>query len=155
MDPKFAKLIDTLEEKRVALLGMDAVHYGALPRAMPVRGVYLFSDGAKHLYVGRTNRMRQRLGGHCRPSASHFSASFAFRLAREATGNLKATYKTAGSRASLLQDPVFLTAFSTSKRGVASYDLRFVGEDEPTRQALLEIYIATVLETPYNDFDNH
>jgi hypothetical protein len=23
------------------------------------------------------------------------------------------------------------------------------------RQALLEIYVATVLETPYNDFDDH
>jgi hypothetical protein len=34
-------------------------------------------------------------------------------------------------------------------------DLRFVEEADPTRQALLEIYAATVLETPFNDFENH
>ena len=33
--------------------------------------------------------------------------------------------------------------------------IRFVEETDPVRQALLEIYVATVLETPYNDFDNH
>jgi hypothetical protein len=34
-------------------------------------------------------------------------------------------------------------------------DLRFVEESDPIRQALLEIYSARVLKTPYNDFDNH
>jgi hypothetical protein len=34
-------------------------------------------------------------------------------------------------------------------------DLRFVEESDPTRQALLEIYAATILKTPYNDFENH
>jgi hypothetical protein len=34
-------------------------------------------------------------------------------------------------------------------------EIRFVEETHPVRQALLEIYVATVLETPYNDFDNH
>jgi len=30
-----------------------------------------------------------------------------------------------------------------------------VEETDPTRQALLEIYAATVLKTPFNDFDTH
>ena len=34
-------------------------------------------------------------------------------------------------------------------------DLRFVDEADPIRQALLEIYVAVVLGTPYNDFDTH
>jgi hypothetical protein len=34
-------------------------------------------------------------------------------------------------------------------------DLRFVEESDPTRQALLEIYVAVTLKTPFNDFDNH
>ena len=33
--------------------------------------------------------------------------------------------------------------------------IRFVEETDPVRQALLEIYVAAVLGTPYNDFDNH
>jgi hypothetical protein len=31
-------------------------------------------------------------------------------------------------------------------------DVRYVEETDPQRQALLEIYVAVVLETPYNDF---
>jgi hypothetical protein len=31
-------------------------------------------------------------------------------------------------------------------------DCRSVGEDHQTPQALLEIYVATVLGTPHNDF---
>lgn len=33
--------------------------------------------------------------------------------------------------------------------------LRYVEEPDPLRQALLEMYIAFVLRTPYNDFNNH
>ena len=34
-------------------------------------------------------------------------------------------------------------------------DLRFVEEEGPIPQALLEIYVAVTLKTLYNDFDNH
>jgi hypothetical protein len=34
-------------------------------------------------------------------------------------------------------------------------DYRCVREDDPTKQALLEIYCAVVLGTPYNDFGTH
>jgi hypothetical protein len=34
-------------------------------------------------------------------------------------------------------------------------DLRFVEEWDPTRQALLEIYVSVFLRTKYNDFDTH
>ena len=155
MHPTFARLIESLEPQRLALLQMQPVHFGALPKAMPERGIYLFSDGEEHLYVGRTNRLRQRLAGHCRPSASHFTATFAFRVARKRTNNLKATYREEGSRAALLKDPKFAAAFKTAKASLAQLDIRFVEEKDATRQALLEIYVATVLETPHNDFENH
>jgi hypothetical protein len=38
---------------------------------------------------------------------------------------------------------------------MASFDIRFVEEPDLVRQALLEIYVATALSTPYNDFENH
>jgi hypothetical protein len=34
-------------------------------------------------------------------------------------------------------------------------DLRFVEEADPFRQALLEIYTAVALKTPYNDLENY
>ena len=114
------------------------------------------SEGDRHLYVGRSNDIRKRLSRHCRPGATHRMAAFAFRLAREATGNLKATYKSrAGSRAALIADESFLAAFNNAKARISRMSVRFVEETDPIRQALLEIYVSVVLQTPYNDFDNH
>ncbi|MBK9002180.1 MAG: GIY-YIG nuclease family protein [Myxococcales bacterium] len=155
MDDKFKGVVESLDPKHRALLAMPPVTYATLPKKVPERGVYLFSEPDRHLYVGRTNRIRRRLAGHCRPSATHFTATFAFRLAREATGNLKASYTTKGSRADLLNTPAFAAAFSAAKARIAAMNVRFVEEPDPVRQALLEIYVATVLGTPYNDFDNH
>jgi len=155
MNARFARLIDALEPKYRRLLSMRPVKYDALPREMPARGIYLFSDGPFRLYVGRTNRLRQRLQNHCRPSGTHSTATLAFRIARYESGNFEATYTQAGSRAALLKDPKFARAFRSAKRCVRAMDIRYVEEEDPTRQALLEIYIATVLRTPFNDFDNH
>jgi predicted GIY-YIG superfamily endonuclease len=155
MDPGFTDLIESLEPRFRALLGMAPVKYGTLPREMPTRGIYLFSEGADHLYVGRTNRLRERLRGHCVPSGSHFTATFAFRMARVATDRTVASYSKSDSRAELVKGAAFAAAFEGAKRRIASMDLRYVEEPDPTRQALLEIYAATILKTPYNDFDNH
>lgn len=155
MDPEFKSLVESLEPKYRTLVGMTPVKYGALPREIPIRGIYLFSEENNHLYVGRTNRMRERLRGHCVPSASHFTATFAFRMARKTTGRIAASYSKSGSRAELLKDVAFASTFEAAKWRIASMDLRYIEESDPTRQALLEIYIATVLKTPYNDFDNH
>jgi hypothetical protein len=67
----------------------------------------------------------------------------------------KASYAKEGSRDELCSHPVFGPAFTAAKGRVAAMDIRYVEEADPVRQALLEIYAATVLETPYNDFENH
>ncbi|MFI5298066.1 MAG: GIY-YIG nuclease family protein [Polyangiales bacterium] len=155
MDSDFAKLVESLDPKFQTLRSMTPVTYAALPKDMPIRGIYLFSDGDEHLYVGRTNDIRRRLGWHCRPGSTHNQATFAFRIARQATGKLKASYAVKGSRADLVKDALFADAFATAKRRLAAMSIRFVEEGDPTRQALLEIYAATVLKTPFNDFENH
>jgi hypothetical protein len=119
---------------------------------LPERGIYLFSEGDQHLYVGRTNRIRRRLAGHCRASSTHFSATFAFRIARQDTGQLKASYAPKGSRAELVKEEEFALAFSRAKTRLGAMDLRFV-EQDAVRQALLEIYLAVTLKTPFNDFE--
>ncbi|MCC6427319.1 MAG: hypothetical protein IT435_10925 [Phycisphaerales bacterium] len=117
--------------------------------------MYLLSEAEKSLYVGRSNRMPDRVRNHGRAAATHRQAAFAFKLAREATGNAKATYKSKGSRTDLMLDPAFVAAFATAKARIAGMQVRFVEEVNPVRQCLLEVYVALALGTPYNDFDNH
>lgn len=155
MDPAFRVLVDSLHPKFLALLDMRPSVYSQLPRTLPKRAVYLFSEDAAHLYVGRTNRLRERLRGHCVPSATHFTASFAFRIAREQTGFTSASYTKENSRAELVKHELFGPAFTAAKLRIANMSVRFVEESDPVRQALLEIYAATTLKTPFNDFENH
>lgn len=155
MDGKFAKLVESLEPTFRRLIDMQPVSAAGLPRTMPTKGIYLFSSGPTHLYVGRSNNIRRRIGLHCRPGSQQNQATFAFRMARHETGRVKATYAVAGGRRELATDASFAPAFRACKERIRGLDLRFVEENDPTRQALLEIYAATVLETPFNDFDTH
>jgi hypothetical protein len=156
MDPRFIPYVENLHDKMQALLSMAPVKPTNLPRAMCRKGVYLLSEGEIPLYVGRSNHISKRLSRHWRPGATHRMAAFAFLMARKATGNLKATYKKgAGSRAGLIAEPDFLNAFNDAKAHIGQMNVRFVEETDPTKQALLEIYVSVVLQTPYNDFDNH
>lgn len=52
-------------------------------------------------------------------------------------------------------DPVFAAAFSAAKERIRQMEYRYVEEVDQNRQALLEIYCAVVLATPYNDFGTH
>lgn len=156
MDPKFAALVETLAPKLARLLAMQPLAYGTLPRHMPQSGVYLFTEGGRHLYVGRSNGLRARYGRHCRPGATYRQAAFAFQLAREVTGRTQPAYRTgAGSRAGLILDRAFAAAFVAAKERIRAMEYRYVEEADQNRQALLEIYCAVVLGTPYNDFGTH
>ncbi len=155
MNPRFRDFVEPLERKFQELISMSPVTYHTLPSQLPKRGIYIFSDGDDNLYVERSNRLRERLRGHCIPSATHYTATFAFRIAREKTGILKATYKKEGSRPQLVADKAFNLAFMEAIKKVANMNIRYIEVNDPISQALLEIYIATVLRTPYNDFDNH
>lgn len=155
MDSQFAAVVESLEPSFRRLIKMAPVRYATLPKQIPTSGIYLFSEGPKHLYVGRSRDIRGRLGRHCRPGATHRMAAFAFRLAREATGRTKATYTKEGSRTALMDDPVFRAAFEAAKARIREMDVRFVAEDDPLRQTVLEVYAAVALRTPYNDFDTH
>jgi hypothetical protein len=156
MHPIFSSLVEGLNAKFEQLVGMTPISAGRFPTNMPSRGVYLFSEGANYLYVGRSNNIRGRYGRHCNAGATHRMAAFAFRLAREQTGRIQPTYKSGeGSRKHLAADKVFAPAFGDAKRRIREMDFRCVEESDPKRQCLLEIYCAVVLNTAYNDFDNH
>lgn len=156
MDSKFVAHVESLRPKLERLLAMSPVKPTHLPPEMPKAGVYLLSEAGLPLYVGRSNDIRGRIGRHSRPGATYRMAVFAFRLAREITGNVRASYKKGdGSRASLMENPVFVEAFTAAKARIREMELRYVEEADPVRQTLLEVYVAMVLEAKYNDFDNH
>ncbi len=157
MDPKFAVFVEGLHPAFVTLTERAPVTGGATPGyGEAVRGVYLFTEAGVHLYVGRSNRLLARYKNHWMPKKTEREAAFAFKLAREATGFKKATYKKGpGSRKHLALDPGFITAFTAAKERIRNMDYRWVEETDPTCQCLLEIYAAVTLETPYNDFDTH
>ena len=71
MDQKFAKLVEALAPKLEHLRAMQPLRYGTLPTKMPKSGIYLFTENRKHLYVGRSNRLRARYFLHCRPGSQH------------------------------------------------------------------------------------
>jgi hypothetical protein len=153
MDSRFAKLVEELAPKLKDLLAMKPLRYGQLPLSMPEKGVYLFSEGRKHLYIGRSKVLRKRYYRHFR---SHHGATFAFLIARQETGRLTRSYrKGEDSRVGLMQDRIFSGAFTEAKLRMRLMDYRYVEETDEVRQALLEIYCAVVLKTPFNDFGTH
>jgi predicted GIY-YIG superfamily endonuclease len=150
MDQRFKECVDSLEPNFLRLVNSTPAERTAISEK---GGVYLFTEGTKHLYVGRTKNLKRRIYEHSTPSSD--DVPFAFRLAREKTNRSRATYKTHGSRKELLKDPKFKVAFAEAKKRIRGMSVRFVVEEDPLKQALLEIYVALALSTPHNDFDTH
>jgi len=155
MHADFAELMREVHARFQTLISMDPVSRSDIPRNRRVKAVYLFSEGDRHLYAGRTNNLRQRLGNHGNDSSQHNQAVFAFKLARHRTGFIEAKYVGAGTRALLIQDAAFAEAFRDCKARVRKMELRYVEVEDQLMQALLEIYVSSVLKTPFNDFDTH
>ncbi|SEJ91686.1 hypothetical protein SAMN05518849_11833 [Sphingobium sp. AP50] len=152
MDPSFAALVDNLPASLEKLLACLAHSGGlALATSVPARAVYLFSEGDDYLYVGRTNRLRQRYLEHCR--GKHNDAPFAFKLSRHETGNLKE--KGGRTRLALQDDLDFSDAFQKAKERVKSMAFRWVEVTDANEQCLFEIYATLTLKARFNDFENH
>ena len=153
IDDKFLGLLSSLDIKFNYLIQMIPQKSNKLPDNTPTGGVYLFSEQGKHLYCGRTKRLiKERIKNHY---SSAKDCPFAWRLAREETGNIKANYYGDKTRSKLLKDLNFVSVYKKSKDRIKNMDVRYVEEKNPLKQALLEIYVSVVLETPYNDFDTH
>lgn len=155
MKELFREIMTEVERKYDALMTAAAFKCSTVPKSLAGKpGVYLFSEGGVPLYVGRTDDLRKRLANH--RHRSHNTATFAFLLARHETGIREASYQPSGSRADLLKnDPAFGAAFDKARERIADMDVKVVEEDDPVRQALLEVYAAFVSGAKYNDFQNH
>ncbi len=119
---------------------------------IPKQGVYAYYEGNKALYVGRSNRLRERLREHCGDGSTHTSATFAFNIAKEEWGPSADDV----TRKKLEEDPGFNKVFSEARKRVREMKIRVVQIDDQITQALFEINAALALETTqYNKFDTH
>jgi excinuclease UvrABC nuclease subunit len=89
MNERFQQRMKTVIAKFDELKKMQPLKRDFLPHVAADSGVYLFSDGTVHYYVGRSRDVRERILQHSRPSV--LDAPFAFRRAREIL-KLPATY---------------------------------------------------------------
>jgi hypothetical protein len=153
MDEKFKALICDLSKKYKELMSMPPVTIDTIPPDCPTGGIYLFTENGIHLYAGRTKRrIKNRLKDHV---STADDCPFAWHLAREETGKTEATYKAEGSRKDLLTQSHFSQAYQQAKNRIKQMEVRYVGEPNPLKQTLLEIYVAVVSGAKFNDFDTH
>ncbi|MEW4402075.1 GIY-YIG nuclease family protein [Agrobacterium tumefaciens] len=156
MHETFRAFTENLHPKFETLVAQGPITDAILRPEFRGSGIYMFSENGNSLYVGRTRDVRKRYGQHTRQSSGHDGAPFAFKLARETTGFLKSDYRPGEtSRAGLLLKPEFASAFAQAIERIRRMEFRFVGEADPTRQCLLEVYVSVVCGSPYNDFDTH
>src|SRR4051812_28304492 len=64
VNERFRQVVESLQPKLDQLLKMAPLHATTFPAGVPLSGIYLFSEGNKHLYVGRSGSMPTRLRNH-------------------------------------------------------------------------------------------
>jgi hypothetical protein len=123
-------------------------------RGIPKSGIYVFYERNKPLYVGRSNRLKERIQEHGRPSSDHYSATLAFNIAKEAVEHRQKIPKGI-TRKELEKAPGFNRLFFEARIRVAEMKIRVIGIEDQITQALFEIYAHLALNTKYNDFGTH
>ena len=131
---------------------------GRLPM-IPEKGIYVFYESGKPLYIGRSDRMRARILEHGRPSSLHNSATFAFLLAME-MATCKGIDRTGITRDDLQTADDFKPLYDQAKERVRNMQVKVVEIDGTVEQSVFEVYAALHLKTTrdhggYNDFENH
>ena len=131
---------------------------GRLPMILE-KGIYVFYESGKPLYVGRSDRMRSRILEHGRPSSLHNSATFAFLLAME-MATCKGIDCAGITRDDLQIAGDFKPLYDQAKERVRNMQVRVVEISDAIEQSVFEVYAALHLNTTrdrggYNDFENH
>ncbi len=106
---RMPELLEVLESSEV----LHRDRQDQLPQ-VPERGIYVFYLGNSPIYVGRTNRMRQRLQEHGRRNSTHNSATLAFAMASCIAAYQGMDSIDALSRDKLQHDPEFKTWFDAT-----------------------------------------
>ena len=153
----FEEIVARLEPLLEELKGGPGYH-GLTLRNLPKKGVYVFYEDDRPMYVGRVGSnskqtVRQRIRQHTIPSSGHNQATFAFRLLQEDLG-LPVGHESDLTRPELAEK--YKARFLEQKQRVRNMEVRVVEIMDPVLQAVFEIYAALTLGTTrYNRFDTH
>ena len=132
------------------LIGIDEIGITQVPQ----KGIYVFFEDNKPIYVGRSNRLKKRLKEHSQRSSDHYSATLAFRIAKQI---LYKPQKKGGKQTNeqLMENKDFVEGFEAAKDRIAKAKIRFIEIEDQIEQAMFEIYASLALNTELNDFDTH
>lgn len=148
MDRIFWDAIDKMEPLMDGLKGSEERGWHDYNQAPP-KGVYVLYEKCDPIYVGRSNNMRSRIREHGAVSSDRYSATFAFKLLREAVGypegraeDIERTYR---------------DEYRNQRERVRAMNFRAVEITDQLEQTLFEIYAITEMGTApkYNDFETH
>ncbi len=121
---------------------------------VPQKGVYVFFEGNKPIYVGRSNRLKERLKEHSQKGSDYYSATLAFRIAKQNTSTLQKKEKKQTNE-QLMKNRDFVEEFEAAKDRIARAEIRFIEIEGQIEQAIFEIYASLALDTELNDFGTH
>ena len=152
MNDKFDEMIDQLPLLLKQLVDSPSKNRDTLG-ALPKKGIYVFYEDECPIYVGRSNRIKERLLEHSRPSSTHTSATFAFNLAKEAAIKKEIDVNNK-ARVHLETDSDFSSLFSEAKERVSRMSIKVIKIDDPIIQTIFEVYVSVKFNT-FNDFDTH
>lgn len=148
----FEEYVDDMPSYLAGLEGINPVNLVDLKDAkLPQAGIYVLYQHGIAQYVGRTGRLKARLKEHGHKNSNHFSASFAFILAKKQA--LLNGVNCNRSREVLVADPDF--KFEEAKEAVRLMQFKFVEILDPIAQTLFEVYTALKMRTPHNSFEPH
>lgn len=133
------------------------------------RGLYLFTESGRHLYVGRTGitalaragahtsrtSFRSRFNAHTRPGTPPGTAPFANRLMRERAHELGVPVVGGWWKRRHTDGTQLLQLFTEAKERIGAMECRVVAFEDDTRgvrSTVAETYVHAALQTPYNDF---
>ena len=129
----------------------------SLRSALPAcRGVYVLYEHDRPLYVGRSDRLADRLLEHGQPANGPESATFAFNLAyRQWHPETDHTKFSRQERQAFKSAPEYRSLFARAKLRVRRMSVRTVEIADPVEQAVFDLYAHVELKTPHNSFENH
>lgn len=118
------------------------------------RGIYVFYENEKAIYVGRTNNIKKRINAHIQRGSGSEKASFAFNLAKR---NFLIDNEIKMKRKDFIDKDEFRKIFEDHKSNLANLDFKFIVIDNDILQTMFEPYLAYKLGTyPHNNtFENH
>ena len=121
---------------------------------VPQKGVYVLFEDNEPVYVGRSNRLKKRLKEHSSSGSAQYSATLAFRSAKQDYSDFQNIEMKQTSK-QLMMNVDFVKEFEKAKDRIAKMKIRFIRVEDQIEQAMFEIYAHMTLGTKFNDFNTH